>query len=102
YNPTNNEYLVVWSGDDNTGTLVDDETEIFGRRLDAATGAEVRANDFRISHMGPDGDPNFRAGHPAVAYNPTNNEYLVVWDGDDNTAPLVNAEVEIFRQPPTA
>jgi hypothetical protein len=41
YNSTNNEYLVVWRGRDNTGSLTDNETEIFGQRLDAATGAEV-------------------------------------------------------------
>jgi hypothetical protein len=62
------------------------------------TPAEVGANDFRLSHMGPAGDPNFDAFDPAVAYNPTNNEYLVVWRGDDNTPPLVNDEFEIFGQ----
>jgi len=98
YNPTNNEYLVVWHGDDNTGLLVNDEFEIFGQRLNAATGAEVGTNDFRISDMGPDGNANFSALIPAVAYNSTNNEYLVVWRGDDNTAPLVAGEFEIFGQ----
>src|SRR5262249_55416613 len=88
-NPNNNEDLVVW--------LVAGEREIFGQRLNAATGDEV-GNDFRISHMGTDGDPNFAASAPAVAYNPTNNEYLVVWEGDDDTPPLVNDEVEIFGQ----
>jgi hypothetical protein len=33
-----------------------------------------------------------------VAYNSAANEYLVVWHGDDNTAPLVNNELEIFGQ----
>jgi hypothetical protein len=98
YNPTNNEYLVVWEGDDNTGLLVDNESEIFGQRLNAATGAEVGANDFRISDMGPDGDPTFGAFRPAVAYNGANNRYLVTWEGDDNTPPLVNDESEIFGQ----
>ncbi len=98
YNITNNEYLVVWSGDDNTAPLVDDEREIFGQRLNATTGAAVGTNDFRISDMGPDGNTNFFAIDPAVAYNSTNNEYLVVWHGDDNTAPLVDNEVEIFGQ----
>jgi hypothetical protein len=94
YNPTNNEYLVVWAGDDNT----DDEREIFGQRLDAATGAAVGTNDFRISFMGPEGDPNFGASDPAVAYNATNDEYLVVWNGDDNTGSLVEGDSEVFGQ----
>ena len=98
YNSANNEYLVVWSGDDNTSPLVDGENEIFGQRVNAATGAQVGANDFRISTMGPDGNTNYAALTPAVAYNSTDNEYLVVWQGDDNTVPLVDNESEIFGQ----
>src|SRR5262249_45422753 len=99
YNGTANEYLVVWQGDDDTGTLRDEEYEIFGQRLDAATGRAVGANDLRISHRGPDGKRLHAAFHPAVAYNGVNNQYLVVWAGDDNTASLVDDEYEIFGQP---
>jgi hypothetical protein len=95
YNPTTNEYLVVWRGD---GLATDDELEIFGQRLDATTGAEVGTNDFRISDMGPDASTLFAAADPAVAYNSTRNQFLVVWRGDDNTAPLVDDEFEIFGQ----
>jgi hypothetical protein len=98
YNTQGNEYLVVWRGDDNTAPLVDDELEIFGQRLSAATGAAVGANDFRISDMGPDGDTLYAARRPAVAYLAQSNEYLVVWEGDDNTPPLVESESEIFGQ----
>ena len=98
YNSTANEYLVVWAGDDNTAPLVDDEMEIFGQRIDATTGAATGPNDFRISDMGPDGDANFDAGEPSVAYDPMSDQYLVVWSGDDNTAPLVDNEFEIFGQ----
>jgi hypothetical protein len=94
YNSTNNEYLVVWRGDDTT----DDENEIFGQRVNAATGAEVGQNDFRISDMGPDGDPGFLASNPAVAYNSTNNQYLVVWEGLDGHPPLRDSEYEIYGQ----
>jgi hypothetical protein len=97
YNPTADEFLVVWRGEDDTGPLVDGEREIFGQRIDAATGAEI-GGDFRISDMGPDGNPNYDARRPAVVYNPTADEYLVVWDGDDDTGPLVNGESEIFGQ----
>jgi hypothetical protein len=44
---------------------------------------EIGTNDFRISDMGPDGNADFDAFPPSVAYNPTNNEYLVVWYGED-------------------
>ena len=97
YNSTDNEYLVVWEGDDDSGALVDDEFEIYGQRISVA-GAEIGANDFRISDMGPDGDVSFMAFDPAVAYNNTDNQYLVVWHGEDDTAPLVDGEGEIFGQ----
>src|SRR3989304_5491550 len=98
YNRVNNEYLVVWQGDDDTAPLVDNELEIFGQRIDAAPGAQLGTNDFGIRHMGPNGDTSFVAVGPAVAYNRVNNQYLVVWHGDDNTAPLVAGEFEIFGQ----
>ena len=97
YNSVDNQYLVTWEGDDNTAPLVNEEDEVFGQRLDAA-GAETGANDFRISDMGPDGGTNYGASDTRVAYNPVENQYLVTWEGDDDTAPLVNNEFEIFGQ----
>ena len=54
--------------------------------------------DLRLSFMGPDGSVSFSAKSPSVAHNPTANEYLVVWHGNDNIAPLLDDEVEIFGQ----
>ncbi len=88
YNSQSNEYLVMWYGDDNTGSLVDGEYEIFGQRL-GTNGAEVGDNDFRLSDMGPDGNTAYGASYPAVAYSSADNVYLVVRQGDDNTGPLV-------------
>src|SRR3989337_153711 len=68
------------------------------RGLKGGTGAEGGANDFRMSDMGPDGNTNFAANFPGIAYNSTNNEYLVVWVGDDTTSPLVDNEFEVFGQ----
>ena len=84
YNVINNEYLVVWEGVDDTGDLVKDEQEIFGQRLDGTTGVEVGVDDFRISDMGPVGDPRAWARDPSVIYNPMHNEYVLVWAGKDN------------------
>ncbi len=97
YNTTDNEYLVVWLGDDNSGALIDDEYEIFAQRINAANGAEI-GGDIRLSDMGDDGDVAFGAYEPAVSYNVINNEYLVVWFGDDNSGALVDGEFEIFAQ----
>ncbi len=46
--------------------------------------------------MGPGVDANYDALDPAVAYNCADNQYLVIWEGDDDTAPLVNNEFEIW------
>ena len=98
WSSTQNEYLVVWSGDDDGGMSVDGEFEIYGQRLDD-TGMELGGNDVRISDMGlNDGDAAYDALEPALVYNAVNDEYLVVWRGDDDTLPLVEGELEIFGQ----
>ena len=97
YNPLDNEYLVVWVGDDDVNGNVDNEYEVFAQRIDAATGAEVGANDFRISDMGGD-SILYGASFPRVVFNVTQGEYLVVWEGDDDAGGLVNDELEIFGQ----
>jgi large repetitive protein len=97
YNAADHQYQVVWYGDDNTGGLVDGESEIYGQALAGATVMEI-GTDTRLSDMGPDGSFFFGAFVPAVAYNPKDNQYLVVWMGDDNTGELVDDEYEIFGQ----
>ncbi len=94
YNPTNNEYLVVWQGEDNTGSLVDGEYEIFGQRLNASTGAEVGSDDFRISTTGTDGVSSIDAYNPSLIYNSTENEFLVVWRGEGQA----NSVNEVYGQ----
>jgi len=98
FNSTDNQYLVVWRGDDSIPPLVNDEFEIFGQRLDGTLGSSLGNNDFRISDMGPNGNTSFGASSAAVTYDPTSNEYLVVWVGDDDNAPLIDNEFEVFGQ----
>jgi hypothetical protein len=97
YSSADNQWLVSWYGDDNSAPLVDNEAEIFGQRLDR-TGAELGANDFRISDMGPNGNPNYAGYEPTVAYSSADNQWLVAWYGDDDTDPLIDEENEIFGQ----
>lgn len=100
WNPVAEEFLVVWEGDDDTAPLVDGEFEIFARRVDA----EGRAvgDRIRISVMGDDTATDsaqralYDATHPSVTVNPVTGEYLVTWQGDDDTAPLVDEKIEIF------
>ncbi len=98
YNSVEDRYLVVWRGEEGSATTPIGQFEIYGQLLDGASGAALGENDFRISRMGPQNDPNFDAFNPAVNYNATENEFLVVWHGDDNTGLLVDDELEVFAQ----
>lgn len=98
FNSTNNEFLIVWSGDDDAGSLVEGEMEIYGQRFDAATGAEVGTDDFRITTTSTDGNYHYDANDPDVVYNATENEYFVVWSADTNLLSGVDDEFEIFGQ----
>ena len=84
YNPTANEYLVVWQGNDNIAPLLDDEVEIFGQRL-SGSGAPLGAR-IRISQQGAAVTPKSTAQDPSVAYNRAANEYLVAWRGEIGTS----------------
>ena len=57
------------------------------------SGLQVGPNDFRISDLGSNGDIDFTARDPHVAYNPIDHEYLAVWHGDE-----VDHESEILGQ----
>ena len=97
YNPIDSEYIVSWSLDsDFEDSRI--ESEVYGQRLDGTSASEIGENDFRISDMGSAEDLNYKSFDTAIAYNSRDNEYLVVWSGDDDTDPLVNNEREIFGQ----
>ncbi|MEZ4270930.1 MAG: hypothetical protein R3C68_05710 [Myxococcota bacterium] len=93
YNPIDNEYLVVWSGDDDDSG--NGAEEIFYQRVDA-NGANIGVNDARLTHIGALNDPhfantsdqdknfNYSAEFPKAVYNTTENEYLVIYNASDN------------------
>ena len=92
YNPEGNEYMVVWEGNGLSGANLRNVREIFGQRINAATGAEV-GSDFRISNMS-DGGTDRSAGRPQIVYNSTAHEYMVVWQGMGNmSAPSEVSEI---------
>ncbi|HKG34939.1 MAG TPA: hypothetical protein VKA89_00725 [Solirubrobacterales bacterium] len=102
YDSRDNEYLAVFTADHSfTGfgeTPTNNEEEIFGQRLSAG-GAEIGANDFRISSVGnPDSSGLYDANLPRVAYAAPANEYLVTWTADE----IENAWPEIQGQRLTA
>ena len=96
YNPSPDEYLVVWDGDDDAGSLVDDELEIWAQRVYST--AVLVGSALRVSDMGGTGDANYDALAADVAYNTTDHQYLVVWQGDDDAAGRVDDESEIWGQ----
>lgn len=101
YNATGNtgspEYMVAWQGDDDAGSFIDEEFEIYVQRL-SVSGVELGTNDNRISDMGPDGFLETQGFSPVIAWNSTDNKYMVAWRGDDIIVPLVDNEYEIFIQ----
>ncbi len=92
YNSQNNQYLVVWN------TRTDSGYEIAGQQILGATGNEAGLNDFLISDMGSDSNPEYSAYSPGIIYNPDKHEYLVVWSGSDDRPPLLPGEREIYGQ----
>ena len=101
-NAANGEYLVSWSGDDNNGPLVNDEFEIFARRL-GTTGTPA-ATQFRVSFMGDDAatDPSVRASfdayNPTAAYHVGADRYQVGWIGDTDEGVFVDGEFQLHGQ----
>lgn len=94
YNTTDNQYLVVWYGDTNTGELVDDEFAIWGQRLGPA-GAALGVQ-FRVSASGPaDGSPAYGASNVGVVGG-AGGAALVVWQADSALGGLVDDELEIW------
>lgn len=60
---------------------------------------EIGANDVRISHMGPDGDPLYGPLRgPAIAYNDLLDQYLIVWQSEHDGSGMFNREAEILGQ----
>jgi hypothetical protein len=73
WNATANEYLVVWA---DLRSLATRGADVYGRRL-GADGTRL-GSDFRVS--GPNAIKY--DWEPAVVWNGTANEYLVVWEDD--------------------
>ena len=96
YNSTRKEYLVVWWGDSDSFGLVENEYEIWGKRVqwdDSPAGPQQR-----ISDMGADGNYSYAAYDPAAAYNPGADQYLVVWSGAEELGDPFGLMLEVYGQ----
>ncbi len=95
FNSANGTILVVWRGDDDTGS----KDEIYGQLIDALSMQPRFSTQFRIAEM--TGDDSFDARKPAVVYNTQVNEFLVVWQGVEvgaETTPQGDEAQEIFAR----
>jgi hypothetical protein len=97
FDPSANRFLVAWTADEKTGTMVDNEFEVWARFV-APDASVLGAADLRYSDMGPDGVATFQPQRPRLGFNPVAKEFFAVWAGDDNTPPLVDNEGEVFGQ----
>jgi hypothetical protein len=99
YNEVEHEFLVTFLATPPEGPgQISDHFEIFGQRLSAVTGAEVGADDFRISAMGPPDDSGSSAGYHDLAFDPAGRQYLAVWEGNGSQPGMGQFETEIFSQ----
>jgi len=94
YNRTAGEYLVVWNG---SGLFdsPDKFFEVYAQRLSRA--GKVIGNTFRISYTTDLGKVSTSfvrgSGQANVAWNSTNNEYLVIWRGMGEPEDVVKTEI---------
>jgi hypothetical protein len=87
WNSNDGEYLVVWSGDDDT-TTAEGEFSIFSQHL-AADGSEIGSNDI-LSAPTPSG---YDFLDPELAYNSWDNQYLLVFEAYDRVGSYPGPEV---------
>lgn len=73
YDDINQRFLSVWSADETDGDF-----QIYGQLLSGAAGSSI-GNAFVIGATGLPGSDNRQ---PAIAFDATNQRYLVVWSSD--------------------
>jgi hypothetical protein len=94
YNRTDHEYLVIWHGS-GPFNAPDHFSEVYGQRLSRA-GIGI-GGSFRISFTTDLGKINTNfvrsSGQADVAWNSTNNEYMVIWKGMGEPEDVVKMEI---------
>lgn len=75
YNPTLNEYLIIWSDRRDPDP---DYPQVYARRL-STTGSPLASEFFACPKANPAVCDGQSQRQPAVAYNPQSQEYLAVW-----------------------
>lgn len=91
-------FLVVWDADDATFGSPDNQSEVYGRKVQwTAVAGWTAAPIVKLSDAaGMPPDALRDATEPAVAWGDQQEEWLVVWSADRKSAGLSNNEREIF------
>lgn len=98
FNPVTETFFVSFRADDDVAGQIDGEIEVLVQEIASGSGAEVGANDDRVSDMGPNGSFQYQTAFPALTVDTTRGHVLVVWRGDDDQGGLADNEWEIFGQ----
>ncbi|MCF6300209.1 MAG: hypothetical protein L3J52_03685, partial [Proteobacteria bacterium] len=98
YNSVENEFMVVWYGEDDRDGRIPGEFEIYAQIVNAQTGGLIGVDSIAVSFVGLNGDVARSAQYPDVSYNQDANEYLLVWSADDSKDGRVGNEFEIYGQ----
>ena len=98
YRASRNEFLVGWRGDTSSPPLVNDEFEVFARRV-GADGLPLDTQS-RVSNAGPPADPNYGVtGRVVIADGGDTGRAQLAWTADDNQGGVVDNQVEVFTRP---
>jgi len=95
FHPFLNEFVVAWAADDDLGALTDGRFEVYGQLVDGATGAELGANDFRITYSQAD-DMGNDVLEPSVAVHPDSDRWFVAFEGDINDDGVHDPEIWMY------
>lgn len=91
-----NEFLVVWVADE-----VNNDFEVFAQFIDGASGAQIGGDDLQLTSLGDgsaDYDANRNQGQVAIAHNAVDDEFLIVWAGDDSKDGRLDNEIDVSGQ----
>jgi hypothetical protein len=81
YDPTDNEYLVVWER-----VKADGDHDILAQRVDGATG-EITGAEITVAAS------QYYESYPAVDYNPTRGEFLIVFERRTGTGEFYHTAI---------
>ncbi|MBT9559467.1 MAG: hypothetical protein IV100_25785, partial [Myxococcales bacterium] len=94
WDSVDDEYVVIWQGDHNIDSAVNDEFEIFGQEIDA-DGSAI-GTDFRISYQGTNTAITSGVTFGSIIYDGDRNRFVTSWNGDTDAG--AGTDVDVFSK----